>query len=86
MGASNRLIVSSALLQMVVVTAVGVAAGSIGAWLLSLAVPATLPLVWPLNTVVATVASLIVMGPLGGLLSVRIILRVEPLTALGLAK
>lgn len=86
MGASNGLIVITALAQMLLVTAAGVAIGAIGALLLSKGVPATLPLSWPLETVALTILSLVVMGPLGGLLSIRILLRVEPLTALGLAK
>ena len=35
---------------------------------------------------VAAVASLLIIGPMGGLVSVYALLRVEPLTALGLAQ
>jgi putative ABC transport system permease protein len=35
--------------------------------------------------IVIGVASLMLIGPIGGLVSVRYALRVEPLTALGLA-
>ena len=86
MGASNGLIVWSALFQMLVVTSIGVVLGSAVALGLSRAIPPTVPLSWPLTTIVATIASLLVMGPIGGLISVRILLKVEPLTALGLAK
>jgi putative ABC transport system permease protein len=86
MGASNGLIVRSALAQMVLVTAVGVAVGALVALGLASAIPPTVPLSWPAQAIALTVLSLLVMGPLGGLISVRILLKVEPLTALGLAK
>ena len=86
MGASNGLIVRSALAQMIVVTLGGVALGALGAWGLALFVPGSVPLSWPLERVVVTLLTLLVMGPLGGLVSLRILLRVEPLIALGLAK
>ena len=86
MGASNKLIVASALFQMLVVTALGVALGGLVTFGLAVAVPPTVPLSWPTQAIALTVVSLLVMGPLGGLISVRILLKVEPLTALGLAK
>ncbi|MHB1134106.1 MAG: ABC transporter permease [Chloroflexota bacterium] len=86
MGAPNGLIVRSALAQMFIVTVLGVALGGLGALLLGLGIPATVPLSWPLDRLGATLATLLLMGPLGGLLSLRILLRVEPLTALGLGK
>jgi putative ABC transport system permease protein len=86
MGAANGLIIRAALAQMVIVTALGVALGGLGALFLGFGVPATVPLSWPLDRLALTLLTLLVMGPLGGLLSIRILLRVEPLTALGLAK
>ncbi len=86
MGASSGLIVRSALFQMFLVTALGVAAGAIVTLGLAAAIPPTVPLNWPAQAIAVTVLSLLVMGPLGGLISVRILLKVEPLTALGLAK
>ena len=86
MGASSRLIVSSALFQMLLVTAAGVAVGAVVTLGLATAIPPTVPLSWPADVIGATVLSLLVLGPLGGLISIRILLKVEPLTALGLAK
>ena len=72
MGASTGLIVRSALAQMVLVTAVGVGVGALVALGLASAIPPTVPLSWPAQAIALTVLSLLVMGPLGGLISVRI--------------
>lgn len=86
MGAPNGLIVRSALAQILLVTAGGVVAGALGAYALALGIPATVPLSWPIDRLIVTLFSLLVLGPIGGLVSLRILLKVEPLTALGLAK
>lgn len=85
-GAASRTVGLAALLQIVTVNAVGVAIGATGALLLSLAFPAGIPIVFTADAVVAAVASLLIIGPMGGLVSVYALLRVEPLTALGLAQ
>ena len=84
-GTSNRTIVTVSIAQIVSITAFGVALGCLGTLLLALAFPATVPIVFTPQTVITTVASLLLIGPLGGLASLRILLKVEPLTALGLA-
>lgn len=86
MGASNGLIIRSALAQMAVVTVGGVTVGALGAAGLAYGIPSTVPLEWPLERLGLTLATLLVMGPLGGIVSLRILLKVEPLIALGLAK
>lgn len=85
-GAASRTVGLSALLQIIAVNAIGVAVGASGALLLSLAFPAGIPIVFTADAVTAAVASLLIIGPLGGLVSVYALLRVEPLTALGLAQ
>ncbi len=84
-GAGNATVGLAAITQIVTVTAVGVAIGSAGTLLLSLSFPATIPIVFTANAVAYSVASLMLIGPVGGLVSVRYALRVEPLTALGLS-
>jgi putative ABC transport system permease protein len=85
-GAASRTVGLAALLQIIAVNAIGVTVGASGALLLSLAFPAGIPIVFTADAVTAAVASLLIIGPLGGLVSVYALLRVEPLTALGLAQ
>jgi putative ABC transport system permease protein len=46
--------------------------------------PVTVPIVFKANSTVTALASLLLIGPIGGLVSVRYSLRIEPLRALGL--
>jgi putative ABC transport system permease protein len=73
------------MLQIILVTILGVTIGAIGTLLLSLSFPATVPIVFTQEAVLTGVISIMLIGPLGGLVSLRILLKVEPLTALGLA-
>ena len=84
-GVSNLTIILAFIFQIVLITIVGVAIGSAGTLLLSLSFPVTIPIVFTPQSIVAAVVSLLVIGPLGGLVSLRILLKVEPLRALGLA-
>jgi putative ABC transport system permease protein len=84
-GTSNFAIVLSFMLQIILVTILGVTIGAIGTLLLSLSFPATVPIVFTQEAVLTGIISIMLIGPLGGLVSLRILLKVEPLTALGLA-
>jgi putative ABC transport system permease protein len=83
-GASNWAIALTALTQIVLVTVLGVAIGTLLALGLSLTFPPTFPIVFTGSAVALAVLSLLLIGPLGGLVSIRYALRVEPLTAIGL--
>ena len=76
----------SAVVQIVVVNTLGVALGALGSLALSLSFPSTVPIVFTPEAVTAAGLSLLIIGPLGGLVSVWALARVEPLTALGLAQ
>jgi len=67
------------------VTVIGVFIGAVVTFLLSLSFPPTIPIVFAPSAVWTAVLSLLLIGPIGGLVSVRYSLKVEPLTALGLA-
>ncbi len=84
-GAPNGTIGIAALTQIIIVTVVGVAIGTALTLLLSLTFPATVPIVFSPNAILLGIGSLLLVGPIGGLVSIRYALRVEPLTALGLA-
>lgn len=85
-GASNATVGLAAVAQIILVTVAGVLIGVAGTLLLSLTFPATIPILFSPNAVLLSVAALTLIGPLGGLVSVRYSLQVEPLTALGLAQ
>lgn len=84
-GAPNLMIALATLTQIVLVTILGVGIGTVLTLLLSLTFPPTIPIIFSPTAVVAGVGSLLLIGPIGGLVSVRYALRVEPLTALGLS-
>ena len=85
-GTSTPTIALSAIAQIVIINALGVAVGAIGSLLLGMSFPPTLPILFTGNSVTSAVASLLIIGPMGGMVSVWLLLRVEPLTALGLAQ
>ena len=85
-GAPNSVIGAAAILQIIAVTIAGVAAGAVASLALSLGFPPQVPIIFSPAAVAAAVGSLLLIGPIGGLVSVRYSLKVEPLTALGLAQ
>jgi len=85
-GASNFTIALAALTQIVAINALGVAVGAVGSLLLAATFPPGIPIVFTGNAVVTAVGALMLIGPLGGLVSVWALLKIEPLTALGLAQ
>ena len=84
-GATNTTIAIAFVLQIVYTTVLGVAMGALGTLALSLGLPPTVPITFTAQSATVAIVSLLVIGPLGGLVSLFILLRVEPLTALGLA-
>jgi putative ABC transport system permease protein len=84
-GTSNAVVALAALLQIVLVTLLGVLVGSLATFALSLGFPPNIPIVFELESAAIAVGSILLMGPLGGLVAIRYSLRVEPLIALGLS-
>ncbi len=85
-GASNFTIALAAITQIIVINALGVLVGALGSLLLGLSFPPGIPIVFTGDAVLTAVAALMLIGPFGGLVSVWALLKVEPLTALGLAQ
>lgn len=85
-GASNWTIALAAVAQIVAINAIGVAIGAVGSLLLGASFPPGIPIVFTGDAVAAAVGALMTIGPLGGLVSVFALLKIEPLTALGLAQ
>jgi putative ABC transport system permease protein len=83
-GAANATVAAATLLQIILVTIFGVLLGAISTLGLSAAMPAGIPIIFTGNTIIAAIVSLLLIGPAGGLVSIRLATKVEPLTAIGL--
>jgi len=85
LGASNFVVGVSATIQIVTVNTLGVIIGGLSTLLLTMFLPPSIPIVFIGQEILVAVLTLLIIGPLGGMVSIRYLLRVEPLTALGLA-
>lgn len=83
-GSSNGVVGLSAVIQIIVVTALGVGIGGGLTWLFSLGFPPTIPLVFNGTRSLFAVILLLFIGPIGGLVSIVYAVRIEPLKALRL--
>jgi putative ABC transport system permease protein len=84
-GASNAVVGAAAVVQIVMVTTLGVAIGGVLTLLLSLGFPPTVPIVIDGQAALLAIVALLVIGPLGGLVSIFYAVRIEPLKALRLS-
>ena len=84
-GTSNPVVAMASVIQIVVITVIGVAIGGLLAFLFSLTFPPTVPIVFNGTTSAIALAALLLIGPLGGMVSIRYAVRIEPLKALGLS-
>ncbi len=84
-GSSNAAVGLAAIIQIVIVTALGVAIGGGLTYLFSLGFPPTIPLAFNGTRSLLAVIALLLIGPLGGLVSVIYAVRIEPLKALKLS-
>ncbi len=84
-GTSNPIVAAASIIQIIVVTVIGVAIGGLLSFLFSLTFPPTIPIVFNGTTSALAIVALLLIGPLGGLVSIRYAVRIEPLKALGLS-
>ncbi|GAP15698.1 ABC-type transport system [Longilinea arvoryzae] len=84
-GTTNPIVAAASVIQIAVVTIAGVAIGGLLTFLFSLSFPPTIPIVFNGTTSALAVIALLLIGPLGGLVSIRHAVRIEPLKALGLS-
>jgi putative ABC transport system permease protein len=84
-GSSNRVVAFASVIQIVVITAIGVLIGGLLAFLFSLTFPPTVPIVFNGTTSLIAIVALLLIGPIGGLVSIRYAVKIEPLKALGLS-
>ena len=85
LGASNRTVALATTFQIVVTNFFGVLLGGLATLLLVLGFPDGIPITFEGSQVQVALITLLLIGPLGGLMSIRLLTRVEPLTALGLS-
>jgi putative ABC transport system permease protein len=83
-GSSNAVVGLAAVIQIIVVTALGVGVGGGLTFLFSLGFPPTIPLVFNGVNSLFAVILLMLIGPLGGMVSIIYAVRIEPLKALRL--
>ena len=83
-GTPSGTIGTAIIIQILIVTLVGVAIGSAVTYAISLGFPPTIPIVFELESAATAIVTILIIGPVGGLVSIRYALSVEPLIALGL--
>lgn len=83
-GSANNMVGLSAVIQIVIVTMLGVGIGGGLTFLFSLGFPPTIPLVFNGFNSLFAIILLLLIGPLGGLVSIIYAVRIEPLKALRL--
>lgn len=84
-GTSNPIVAAASVLQILFITIIGVAIGGLLAFLFSLFFPPTVPIVFNGTTTAIALIALLLIGPIGGMVSIRYAVRIEPLKALGLS-
>ena len=84
-GSSNAVIGLASIIQISVITAVGVAIGGLLTFLFSLGFPPTIPITFNGTASALAILALLAIGPLGGLVSVFYAVKIEPLKALRLS-
>ncbi len=83
-GTTNSVVAHSVVLQIILITTFGVFIGAVITYLLAAFLPAGIPILFSGPSVLLAVISLLLIGPIGGLVSVRLAISVEPLIALRL--
>jgi putative ABC transport system permease protein len=83
-GASNFVVGLSSILQIIIVTGIGVGIGAALNYLFSLGLPPAIPLEFNGQRSLIAIGLLLFIGPLGGMVSIIYAVRIEPLKALRL--
>ena len=83
-GTPDRVVASMAIIQIIFVTIIGVLLGGLVTFGLVAGMPANIPIQFSGSSVLTALIALLLIGPVGGMVSIRLALKVEPLTALGM--
>lgn len=82
-GTPDPVVASATILQILFVTVLGIVLGGLVTFGLTLGMPAGVPILFTGTSVAIALVSLLLIGPIGGMVSIRMALKVEPLSALG---
>lgn len=83
-GIPNPTVAISSLTQIILVTIVGIFIGTAATYGLAFGMPPGVPIEFNGDSVLIAVISLMLIGPIGGMVSVILAIKVEPLKALGM--
>ncbi len=83
-GTPNPIVASASVLQIILVTVFGVLMGGLVTLGLAIGLPSGVPIIFTGTSILIAFVSLLLIGPIGGLVSIRMALKVEPLSALGM--
>jgi putative ABC transport system permease protein len=83
-GTPNPTVAAASILQIVFVTVFGVLLGGLVTIGLTAGMPPGVPILFTGTSFVIAAVSLLLIGPIGGMVSIRLALKVEPLSALGM--
>ena len=83
-GTPSPVVAAASILQIVFVTVTGVLLGGLVTLGLTIGMPSGVPILFTGTSILIAVVSLLLIGPLGGMVSIRLALKVEPLSALGM--
>jgi putative ABC transport system permease protein len=84
-GTSNGTVAWAVVMQIILVTTFGVLLGGLATLGLAAGIPPVVPIEFSGTSILLAVTALLAIGPVGGLVSVRLAVSVEPLIALGLS-
>ncbi len=83
-GTPNRIVAAASILQIIIVTIFGVFLGGVVTIGLTMGLPTGVPIIFTGTSILIATVSLLLIGPIGGMVSVRMALKAEPLSALGM--
>jgi putative ABC transport system permease protein len=83
LGASNAYLVGGLLAQAMLATVAGLLLGGVLAWLVSLALPDSVPALFRTQTAVVLIIATLTAGAVGAVLSLRRVTSIDPASALG---
>ena len=83
-GTGNRIVALAVISQIVLVTLFGVLLGAAISLGLAVGIPSNVPIIFTGSSVALAVLSLLLIGPIGGIVSLRMAIKVAPLRALGM--
>lgn len=83
-GLGNPIVATAAMAQIILVTIIGIFIGTIATFLLTIGIPSGVPILLSGDAVLIAIISLLLIGPIGGMVSIQLAVKIEPLKALGM--